>query len=85
MTRCSRQGLRDRGLCHRCTRYQKAWLNHYESALACEPQVAEQAQRLLAQKRQHLKALRAIDRDLSNLPAAATTIPHCFSAQRVGT
>ncbi|MFH2111741.1 MAG: hypothetical protein ABIJ47_10845 [Candidatus Bathyarchaeota archaeon] len=70
--RCSRMDLRDRSLCHRCTRYQKAWVNHYESALSCQPVTSEQAQRLLAQKRQHLKALQAIDRDLDNLPAATT-------------
>ena len=75
MTRCNRHDLRDRGLCHRCDRYQKAWANHYESALACQPVTSEHAQHLLAQKRQHLKALRAIERDLQNLPAATTTIP----------
>ena len=75
MTRCKRHDLRDRSLCHRCTRYQKAWANHYETALACQPRTTEQAQHLLTQKRQHLKALRSIDRDLQNLPVAATTIP----------
>ena len=72
MTKCNRLDLRDRGLCHRCNRYQKAWANHYESALACQPRTTEHTQHLLAQKRQHLKALRSIDRDLNNLPAATT-------------
>lgn len=75
MIRCNRHDLRDRSLCHRCTRYQKAWVNHYESALACQPVTSEHAQHLLTQKRQHLKALRSIERDLQNLPAATTTIP----------
>jgi len=76
---CQDENLRYLHLCHKCSRYRNAWNSNIETHLNCKPQINPEAQHLLAQKRQHKKAIKAVDQELEKLVAPNQFTLHGFN------